>query len=80
MVTVAVAALLVAPASPALARKANQEIWGDLFGVRSPKSRATKLRAAAPLPRPRPAEAPSAKPEKKEAEKPAAKDAAKERG
>ena len=29
----AVAALLVAPADPAMARRANPDIWGDLFGV-----------------------------------------------
>jgi hypothetical protein len=75
MVTVAVAALLVGPADPAMARRANPDIWGDLFGVRPPKPRKAAQPVAIPLPRPRPAEAPSPKPE---AEKPAAKDAAKE--
>ena len=74
LVTVAVAALLVVPADSAMARRASQDIWGDLFGVRPPKSRKAAHRTAIPLPRPRPAEAPSAAPEKKEAEKPAAKD------
>src|SRR5713226_9162281 len=72
-VAVAVAVLLCAPAAPALARKASQDIWGDLFGPRPPKLRGTVHRAAVPLPRPRPAEAPSAE-QAKEAEKPAAKD------
>jgi len=77
LVTVAVAALLVAPADPAMARRANPDIWGDLFGAGPKKPRKAAQPAAIPLPRPRPAEAPSAKPEKQEAEKPAAKDAAK---
>src|SRR5215203_3628399 len=34
-----VAALLLAPADPAMARRANPDIWGDLFGVRRPKPR-----------------------------------------
>ena len=74
LVTVASAALLVVPADPAMARRASHDIWGDLFGVRPPKSRKAAPRAAIPLPRPRPAEAPSAPPERKEAEKPAGKD------
>jgi hypothetical protein len=73
---VTAAALLAAPATPALARKASHDIWGDLFGGRPAKLRGTQPhRAAVPLPRPRPPEAPSAEPEKKQAEKPAAKDA-----
>ena len=78
LVTVGVAALLVVPADPAMARRASHDIWGDLFGVRPPKPRKAAPRAAIPLPRPRPAEAPSAAPEKKEAEKPAAKDTGKD--
>jgi hypothetical protein len=78
MVTVAVAVLLVSPAGPALARKASQDIWGDLFGARPPKLRGAVRSSAIPLPRPRPAEAPSAEPHKQEAEKPAAKDADKD--
>src|SRR5215207_11317720 len=78
VVTVAVAALLVAPADPAMARRASHDIWGDLFGVRPQKPRKAAQRAAIPLPRPRPAEAPSAAPEKKEAEKPAAKETGKD--
>jgi hypothetical protein len=78
LVTVAVAVLLSAPPGPAMARKASHDIWGELFRVRPAKPRATKQRAAVPLPRPRPAEAPAPKPEKREAEKPATKDASKE--
>jgi hypothetical protein len=78
LVTVGVAALLVAPADPAMARRASHDIWGDLFGVRPKKPRKAAQRAAIPLPRPRPAEAPSAAPEKKEAEKPAAKETGKD--
>jgi hypothetical protein len=74
LVTVAVAVLLCAPAGPAMARKASQDIWGDLFGPKPPKLRGTVKPVAIPLPRPRPAEAPSAE----EAEKPATKDTIKE--
>ena len=73
-----VAALLLAPADPAMARRANPDIWGDLFGVRPPKPRKAVHPVAIPLPRPRPAEAPSAAPEKKEADKPGGKDTAKD--
>jgi hypothetical protein len=78
LVTVGIAALLVVPADPAMARRASHDIWGDLFGVRPKKPRKAAQRAAIPLPRPRPAEAPSAAPEKKEAEKPAAKETGKD--
>jgi hypothetical protein len=78
LVTVAVAALVVAPADPAMARRASHDFWGDLFGARPPKPRKAAHPVAIPLPRPRPAEAPSAAPEKKEAEKPGGKDTGKD--
>src|SRR5215204_4317669 len=39
LVTVGIAALLVVPADPAMARRASHDIWGDLFGVRPKKPR-----------------------------------------
>ena len=80
LVTVAVAALLVVPADPAMARRASHDIWGDLFGVRPPKPRKAAPRAAVPLPRPRPAEAPSAGRRRRRPRSRAAKDNGQERG
>lgn len=60
MVTVAAVLLLFgAPAEPAAARSAGQDLWGELFGQARPKRRGTVRPISVPLPRARPAEAPS---------------------
>src|SRR5450432_4088288 len=70
MVTVGVALLLMfcAPADPAVARKSDQGVWGDLFRQSRPRLRGALLPASVPLPKPRPADAPATEPDQPAAE------------
>jgi hypothetical protein len=81
---VAVLLMLCLPADPAVARKSDVGVWGDLFGQSRPRQRRAALPASVPLPKPRPADAPATEPDRPaagkhslpEADRPAAEQAA----